>query len=711
MLVSIPFRPERHEKRMMVSDLRLETWPIVAADFGPANPLAPLHALRDEHATAAEAPALPEAMRENMRRGRLHSCLPYTMQDGYSRDRQPRNLRVAVLENQLLRAVFLLDLGGRLWSLYHKQAQRELLHVNPVLQPANLAIRNAWFAGGVEWNIGLIGHSPHTCAPMYAARLATPDGTPVLRLYEWERIRQVPYQIDAYLPDGSALLFVRVRISNPHDHAIPMYWWSNMAVPESPHTRILVPATAAYTLGYGNGGLRVVSVPRAGDRDITYPAAVPQSADFFFDLPESQRPWIAALDGAGQGLVQMSTDRLRGRKLFVWGVGAGGQTWQDFLSTPGHRYCEIQAGLARTQMEYLEMPARAEWAWLEAYGLLDADGAVVHGADWAQATQAVEDRLERLMPRADLQAELVRSAVWSDQPPADVLQRGSGWGALERRRREAAAQAPFCTPALVFDDQALGDEQAPWLGLLRDGSFPEAASDAEPGGYLVQPEWRTLLEAAVAAGHRTHWLAWLHLGVMRYHAGDLVGAREAWEVSLHACRTPWAPRNLAILAADDQLHEQAAALYLEACRLRPACIPLAIECGQALLAAHRPQDWLDSLSEVPEVVRGNGRVRLLEARAALAVGEMARVASILAQGLVIADLREGDQALSDLWYDFQIQRLCAEEGLTPDQTLRARVERDFPLPKDLDFRMAGISPATPADCDERPDRPLAATRN
>jgi hypothetical protein len=532
-----------------------------------------------------------------------------------------------------------------------------------------------------------------------------------LRLYEWERIRQVPYQIDAYLPDGSPVLFVRVRISNPHDRAIPMYWWSNIAVPESPHTRVIVPANAAYTFGYGSGGLRMVSVPRIGEVDITFPTAVPQSADFFFDLPEHQRPWIAALDGAGKGLVHTSTEKLRGRKLFVWGVGTGGQCWQDFLSTPGHRYCEIQAGLARTQMEYLEMPARAEWAWLEAYGLLDADAAVVHGADWARATQAVEDRLERLMPRADLQAELERSAVWADQPPVDVLRRGSGWGALERRRREAAAQAPFCTPALVFDDQALGDEQAPWLGLLRDGSFPQAAGDAEPGGYLVQFEWRSLLEAAVATGHGTNWRAWLHLGVMRYQAGELAGARQAWERSLQACRTPWALRNLATLAADEQFHELAAALYLEAYRLRPACIPLAVECGHALLAAHRPQDWLDNLSEVPEAVRCNGRVRLLEARAALAVGDVARVAKILAQGLVIADLRETDQALSELWYDFQIQRLCAEEGLAPDQTLRARVERDFPVPKELDFRMASAPPEPPANSAAQPDRLVAATHN
>ena len=77
-------------------------------------------------------------------------------------------MRVAVLENEFLRATVALDLGGRLLSLYDRRAGRELLYVNPVVQPANLALRNAWFSGGVEWNIGTRpladddGHAPRS---------------------------------------------------------------------------------------------------------------------------------------------------------------------------------------------------------------------------------------------------------------------------------------------------------------------------------------------------------------------------------------------------------------------------------------------------------------------------------------------------------------------------------------------------------------------
>src|SRR5437773_627507 len=76
------------------------------------------------------------------------------------------------------------------------------------------------------------------------------DGTPVLRLYEWERVRCVPFQIDCWLPDDSPFLMVRVRIINPNDHAIPMYWWSNIAVPEHADVRVLGPADKAYRHDY-----------------------------------------------------------------------------------------------------------------------------------------------------------------------------------------------------------------------------------------------------------------------------------------------------------------------------------------------------------------------------------------------------------------------------------------------------------------------------
>ena len=62
--------------------------------------------------------------------------------------------------------------------------EKNLLYTNDVLRFSNLAIRNAWFSGGVEWNISLIGHTPFTTEPLYTAVTKTEAGAPVLRFYE-----------------------------------------------------------------------------------------------------------------------------------------------------------------------------------------------------------------------------------------------------------------------------------------------------------------------------------------------------------------------------------------------------------------------------------------------------------------------------------------------------------------------------------------------
>ncbi len=670
-----------------MTELNVTTYEMPAARLGPENPLPPLVAPGAACGGIEVHESVPQADREYIGYGEVNGCLPHRWQDDYDRVRRPRAFRVAVLENEILRATFLMEFGGRLWSLYHKPADRELLYVNPVFQPANVAIRNAWISGGVEWNVSVRGHATHTSSPIFMARARGDDGRPILRMYEWDRIRGVPYQLDAWLPGGSGVLYVRVRLVNPHDHEIPMYWWSNIAVPEAPDVRILVPTDRAYNHGY-RGMLSQVSIPVCGEIDVTYPTRIPSAGDYFYRIPDGGRRWIAAVDRSGRGLFQTSTSRLVGRKLFVWGMGPGGLRWQDWLSEPGHPYVELQAGLTWTQSHCLPMPAGTEWSWLEAYGLMEADPAVVHGQDWCAAWRAAERRLNEILPQERLEAERVLTEGTANRPPEQILQRGSGWGALEGRRRERAGERPFCSAALVFDDASLGEDQAPWLALLEDGGFPERDPADPPGAWLVQPEWRALLTDAVQTGRNDHWLAWLHLGVMAYHAGEVDAAKRAWTTSLDMAASAWAWRNLAVLAKHEGRTAEAANLWIKSLRMLPNLLPLAVECCQALIDADRAGELIALLDTLGSSVRTNGRVRTFEARAALEVGELDRVERILSADLELATVREGEVVLSDLWFAMHEKRLAAVEGVAIDDELRERVRREYPPPAHLDFRMA-----------------------
>lgn len=93
------------------------------------------------------------------------------MQDRYSRKRIPLKLKMYTLENEYLKAEFLPEYSGRLYSLFDKVNNIDLVMKNPVIQPGNLAIRNAWLSGGIEWNIGSVGHTYTTCDNVFCAIL------------------------------------------------------------------------------------------------------------------------------------------------------------------------------------------------------------------------------------------------------------------------------------------------------------------------------------------------------------------------------------------------------------------------------------------------------------------------------------------------------------------------------------------------------------
>jgi hypothetical protein len=206
-----------------------------------------------------------------------------------------------------------------------------------------------------------------------------------------------------------------------------------------------------------------------------------------------------------------------------------------------------------------------------------------------------------------------------------------------------------------------------------------------------------MLEEAVREGRGDHWLSWLHIGVMRYDAGDVAGASEAWERSLALEPSAWAHRNLAVVADHEGQQDKAAERWVNACRMASGLVPLAVECCEALMKAGRQSDvpgLLDALS--PDVV-DHPRVRVLTACAALDVGDLDTVENILLGGVELSDLREGENVLTELWFGMQEKRLAAAEGVEIDDALRERVKRECPPPPEIDFRMAAkASDAEPA---------------
>ena len=625
-----------------------------AAELGPESPLPPFTGLQ-RLPDSSSSPGLPPDMRERIAYGRLPNPLPYALQNGYRRDLRPQEIPALEITNGRLAASVLPGLGGRLWSLRDLTTGRDLVFGNRRLQFANFALTDAWFAGGIEWNLGSTGHSATTCRPVFAGRVPSDRGA-ALRIWEWERTRDLVFSVDLLMPADRRLLLAFVRVRNPDPEPKPLYWWTNLAIPEEPGTRVLAPATRAWRTGY-EGSIASVDVPFADDpaTDVSYPLSSSRAADYFFQVPAGGRPWIAAVQADGTGLVHTSTAALRGRKLFCWGTAAGGSRWQEWLCGPESRYLEIQAGLATTQLEHLRLDGNAEISWAEAYAPLEADPEAVHGS-WPDAIAEVDE----LAARAISATELDGWHRWWRSEPADEapqpLAAGSGAGAAELAVRGEDPDRLRGTPF----GQPTADGFSHLVALARTGEVDQDAAGAEVLVPPISDRWGALIERAAGG-----WWGELMVAIRAHARGDLEEAWLRYRRSDDLRSTPWAARGLALIAGTRGDPASAADLYARAVGQAPACLPLLVEATDQLLAAGLSAACLAMIQAAPDQVAQHGRVVLQRVRALLVDGQADAGRALLEAGIEVPDLREGE-TLGMLW--------------------RAAFG-DRPLPSSYDFRM------------------------
>ena len=617
--------------------------------------------------------------------GKIPNYQPYTFQDLYDRAEEPLSWDSAVLENDYLRATFVPQTGGRMWSLYDKVRGEDLITNNPVFRPGNLASRDAWICGGIEYNCGTLGHSVLTLEPLHTARLTLPDGTPVLRFYEFERIRAITYQMDFFLPADSCFVFARMRIYNHHKQVTPIYWWTTVAVPERPGYRVVVPADMSYASAYVSEterGIGDVAIPYGHGFDCTYPTNNPRANDYFFNIPQLSRKYETQVGPDGWGMIHASTNRLQGRKLFIFGQNVGGHNWQRSLTNEeGENYQEMQAGLAQTQAESLPIPPTTAWEWCEAYGAIQVDGGKVHG-DWAQARETVEAWLEEQLPLAVLDNYVIEGKKTFGKVAGEVVREAHKWGALENYRLQLAGEEPMDAH---LDYGEMGPEQAPWKHLLDTGSLPTVDPADPPVSYMIQEPYFVLLEQAVRGPDAGNWFSWYQLALNYYNRECFADALSTVNRSLTLAPSVWGYHCLA------NVHRMLGNLPLacitmrRALSMRPCDVSLVKEILRLFTETKDYKGVKAIYAELHEDIKPIPQVQFLLANALARSGDIAAAEAILYKdgGMVIPDLREGEASLTDLLF-FIAQQKAAAEGRTV--TLE-----EIDIPKILDFRMTALT--------------------
>ena len=599
--------------------------------------------------------------------GMMPDSLPYTLLDNYDTPEEELSFNAAVLENKYLKAVFLPELGGRLWSLFDKVAQRDLVLENSRLILCNLAIRNAWFAGGVEFNCGRRGHDEQTCSPRFAAVVETPD-YPVLRIYEYQRDRGTPFQYDCFLPDDSKFLFIRGRIWNPNSYVVPMYWWSNIAVEEIKGSRVVVPAQTVFANWYSGGShaLAKLTMPDGEGFDASYPEKFDYVKDHFYNIPEDHRRYECLFFPDGYGLCHVSTRRLRGRKLFVWGQSQGGTHWNRKLLGPGYeRYLELQGGLGRSQQECLPMPPETAWEWLEGYGALTMKVEDVFGS-WDSAVDNTTRAINEFIPEKVLDEMLAATRQSIALKQGKTVIHGSGWGALEELRSGSKL-----APQLDFGK--VTDEQEIWVELLEKNSV----TCENIYSYIVADEWFELLKKAQESWQK-HYL----LALNYYRRQDLERAEKEVSLAGDMTQNRYLLHLLANIRRLQQRNDEAADLIKTAAMLNLSDVSFIKEVLKMLLNLQKHEIMAEIIGNLPENAAALPLIKMMNAFALAYTGKPDEAEKILLEDVSeIPDIREGENSTSQLYIYIQQQK-----AILQGKTLSAS---EVNVPFHLDLRMSG----------------------
>ena len=262
-----------------------------------------------------------------------------------------RGMRAVHIENRFFRAIFLPELGGKLWSLIDKISDREVLWHNPRTPPRPAfygAAYDDWFCGG--WD-ELFPNDAATSVtgdlyPDHGEWWAMPfdwhidrnAGTVTLSMTRRGVVTDTTVEKRITITDDSPTFHVAYRLSNHQPAPLEYLWKLHPALAITEQSRIDIPATQCI-VDPGFRGRLGESVEQftwpmvqtgAGMVDMrTIPPVSAQTCDFYYGTGLSAG-WCALTDGLTQSGFGMAFDPDVFRSVWVFGAYGG---WRNHYTT------------------------------------------------------------------------------------------------------------------------------------------------------------------------------------------------------------------------------------------------------------------------------------------------------------------------------------------------------------------------------------------
>ncbi len=284
--------------------------------------------------------------------GRGARLYPYTFIDKYSYIGKERDWKVVYLENPYIKVAVLPEAGGKIWGATEKSTQREFIYTNHVMKFREIALRGPWTSGGIEFNFGIVGHTPSGAHPVDYLLKNNPDGSVSCVVGNMDLPSRTRWSVTITVPKEKAFFETKAFWYNPSPLHQSYYAWMNGAIRTADDLQYVFPGR--YHIAH-NFSEPLEPWPNDTEgRDLSWY----KNNDFgsyksYFTVGEYEDFFGGYWHDADFGFGHWAHyDDMPGQKIWIWGLSQQGMIWEDLLTDRDGQYSEPQAGRFLNQNDH-----------------------------------------------------------------------------------------------------------------------------------------------------------------------------------------------------------------------------------------------------------------------------------------------------------------------------------------------------------------------
>jgi tetratricopeptide (TPR) repeat protein len=294
---------------------------------------------------------VPILARPNMW-GRGAKLYPYYFFDGFSKTGKGQKWQVVWMENSYIKVSILPQVGGKIWGAAEKLSNKDFIYTNHVLKFREIALRGPWTSGGIEFNFGIIGHTPSTAAPVDYFLCKNKDGSVSCIVGTLDLPSRTRWSVTITLPKDKAYVETNAFWYNPSPFNQSYYCWMTPAIKAAKDLKYIFPGR--YSIGHDYSvPLEPWPVDKHG-RDLSlYKNNNFSSSKSYFTVGEYEDFYGVYYQNSDSGFGHWaSSDDVPGRKIWIWDLSRQGEIWVDLLTDTDGQYSEPQAGRLLNQSDH-----------------------------------------------------------------------------------------------------------------------------------------------------------------------------------------------------------------------------------------------------------------------------------------------------------------------------------------------------------------------